>query len=195
MKQVLFAINKVINLSSYICIAALFLMVVNIFINVLVRYVVFGLFQDWGWIDVIDWYNAHLPWLGGVGMQELEWHFFSAIFLLGLGFTLRDNGHVRVDVFYDRFSRKTQAWINILGGLVFALPFSLLILYFGYDFFFESYESMENKGDPGSLPRLWPGKLLIVMAFFFLVLSIVAVILSEVLVIKNNGVDMKGEAA
>ncbi len=183
------ALNKLIDISGYICIIALLLMILNVFIDVFVRYAVFGTLQYFNWIAAIDWFNEHLSWLGGIGMQELEWHFFSLMFLLGLGYTLRENGHVRVDVLYDGFSRTTQAWINILGGLIFALPFCVLIIYYSSDFFLDSYESMENKGDPGSLPRLWPVKLILPVAFIFLVLSIITVIIQEYLVIqehKNN---------
>jgi TRAP-type mannitol/chloroaromatic compound transport system permease small subunit len=186
MKVVLRILHKIIDVSGYVCIAALLLMVANIFIDVLVRYVVFDVFRHLQWIAAIDWFNEHVSWLGSVGMQEMEWHFFSAVFLLGLGYTLRDNAHVRVDVLYERFSRTTQAWINIVGGFVFTLPFAVLIVYYGADFFYESFESMENKGDPGSLPRLWPGKLLIPMAFVFLILSVVTVMLSEFLVIQEE---------
>jgi TRAP-type mannitol/chloroaromatic compound transport system permease small subunit len=185
-KTVLHILHKIIDVSGYLCVAALLLMVANIFIDVLVRYVVFDVFRHFQWIAAIDWFNAHVSWLGGVGMQELEWHFFSAVFLLGLGYTLRDNGHVRVDVLYDGFSRTTQAWINIIGGFIFTLPFALLIVYYGADFFYDAFESMENKGDPGSLPRLWPGKLLIPVAFIFLILSVVTVMLSEFLVIQEE---------
>ena len=186
MKPILRILNRIIDASGYVCVAALLFMVANIFIDVLVRYVVFDVFRHLQWIAAIDWFNENVAWLGSVGMQELEWHFFSAIFLLGLGYTLRDNAHVRVDVLYEGFSRTTQAWINIVGGLVFTLPFALLIVYYGADFFYESFESMENKGDPGSLPRLWPGKLLIPTAFIFLILSVITVMLSEFQVIQEE---------
>ena len=186
MKTTLRFLNKIIDFSGYICIAALLLMIMNVFIDVFVRYAVFGLLQYFHWFAAIDWFNEHLSWLGGVGMQELEWHFFSLMFLMGLGYTLRENGHVRVDVLYDNFSRRKQAWINITGGIIFALPFCVLIVYYGSDFFYESFTSMENKGDPGSLPRLWPVKLIIPVAFSFLVLSIITVILSECIVLKEG---------
>lgn len=186
MKKLLGVLNKVIDISGYICVAALLLMIANVFIDVFVRYVIFGSLQYLQWISAIDWYNQHLSWLGGIGMQELEWHFFSVMFLLGLGYTLRDNGHVRVDVFYDGFSRTTQAWINIAGGLLFTIPFSILVLYFSSEFFYDSFQSMENKGDPGSLPRLWPVKLVLPIAFVFLILSVVTVILKECQVIAEE---------
>lgn len=186
MKAILRVLDKIIDVSGYICVVALLLMIINVFIDVFVRYAVFGVLQHFHWISAIDWFNEHLSWLGGIGMQELEWHFFSLMFLLGLGYTLRENGHVRVDVLYDGFSRTTQAWVNIIGGIVFALPFCILLVKYGGDFFAESFENMENKGDPGSLPRLWPGKLIIPVAFIFLILSIVTVILKEWIVIKEE---------
>jgi TRAP-type mannitol/chloroaromatic compound transport system permease small subunit len=194
MKTTLRFLNKIIDFSGYICIAALLLMILNVFIDVFVRYVVFGLLQYFHWIAALDWFNKHLSWLGGIGMQELEWHFFSLMFLMGLGYTLKENGHVRVDVLYDNFSRRKQAWINITGGLILALPFCALIVYYGSDFFYESFVIMDNKGDPGSLPRLWPGKLIIPVAFSFLILSIISVILSEWMVIKEEEHEQEQEA-
>ncbi len=196
MKAILRILEKIIDISGYVCVAALLLMIVNVFIDVFVRYAVFGMFQHFQWIGAIDWFNEHLSWLGGIGMQELEWHFFSLMFLLGLGYTLKENGHVRVDVLYDGFSRSTQAWINIIGGIVFALPFCILLVNYGSEFFYDSFLSMENKGDPGSLPRLWPGKLIIPVAFIFLILSIVTVILKEWIVIQEEKEkDIEGSAS
>lgn len=186
MKTLVDVLNKIIDVSGYICIAALLLMIINVFLGVFVRYVVFGSLQYFQWITAIDWYNEHLSWLGGVGMQELEWYFFSVMFLLGLGYPLRDNGHVRVDVLYDNVSRTTQAWVNIIGGLIFAIPFSILMFYFSFAFFYDSFQSMENRGDPGSLPRLWPVKLVLPIAFVFFILSVIAVMLKEFQVIKQQ---------
>ena len=59
---------------------------------------------------------------GNVAMQELEWHLFATIFLLGAGYTLKKNGHVRVDIFYTNFNERTKAWINLLGPIIFLLP-------------------------------------------------------------------------
>lgn len=182
-KPTLRVLNPIIDVSGWICVGALLLMIGNVFIDVFVRYVVIDILK---YFDIYLWYDKHLSWLGGIGMQELEWHWFSILFLLGLGYTLRDNGHVRVDVFYDRFPRKTQAWINILGGLIFTIPFSILVVNYGWEFFVDSWNTEENKGDPGSLPRLWPIKFVIPLAFVFLILSTIVVILQEALVIKGE---------
>ena len=178
MQATLRLLDKIIDGVGWLCVGALLLMIVNVFIDVFVRYVLIDTIKYFG---VYGWYDAYFGWLGGIAMQELEWHWFSIVFLLGLGYTLRTDGHVRVDVFYDRFSAKTKAYINIIGSLIFALPFSLLVLSFTWEFFYESFSNEENRGDPGSLPRLWPVKFILPVAFFFLILSVVAVVVRELL--------------
>jgi len=177
MKKTLFILNKIIDISGWVCVIALLLMVANVFIDVFVRYVLVGVLK---YLDLYLWYNEHLSWLGGIGMQELEWHWFSVLFLLGLGYTLRENGHVRVDIFYDNFSRRTQAIINIAGTFIFNLPFCMVMIYFCWEFFIDSYNSGENRGDPGSLPRLWPIKFVLPFSFAFLILSAMTVVLTEI---------------
>ncbi|MGH1485666.1 MAG: TRAP transporter small permease subunit [Cellvibrionaceae bacterium] len=183
MKSVLHFLNKIIDIVGWICVIAMLLMVLNVFIDVFVRYIVVGTLV---YFDAYLWYDKYFSWLGGVGMQELEWHWFSIMFLMGLGYTLRENGHVRVDVFYDNFPRRTQSWINIIGAIVFALPFCILVTHYSWGFFEESFINQENRGDPGSLPRLWPVKLVLPLAFGFLILSAVAVILKESLVLAGS---------
>ena len=187
MKSTLRFLNKIIDVVGWICVIALLLMIVNVFIDVFVRYLVIDLVK---YFDIYLWYDKHFAWLGGIGMQELEWHWFSVMFLMGLGYTLRENGHVRVDVLYDTFSEKKKSWVNLIGALVFALPFCSLIVFYGWDFFFSAFVNQENKGDPGSLPRLWPVKLVIPVSFAFLMMSIVAVMIKEYLVITDQYDDM-----
>jgi TRAP-type mannitol/chloroaromatic compound transport system permease small subunit len=69
-----------------------------------------------------------------IGFQEMEWHLFSAVFLLGVPYALKAGGHVRVDIFYERLSFKAQAVIDLIGTFVFLLPFCLLVAWFGVDF-------------------------------------------------------------
>lgn len=190
MKSTLRFLNKIIDVVGWICVVALLLMIVNVFIDVFVRYVVIDMVK---YFDIYLWYDKHFAWLGGIGMQELEWHWFSVMFLMGLGYTLRENGHVRVDVLYDTFPQKKKSWVNLIGSVIFALPFCFLIVYYGWDFFMSAFESQENKGDPGSLPRLWPIKLVIPVSFAFLMLSIVAVMIKEYLVITDQYDDIEDD--
>ncbi len=83
-------------------------------------------------------YDASMRYLfhsGSVALQELEWHIYDLIFLLGLSYTLKHDKHVRVDIFYTHFSKKTKAIINILSQIFLILPFVVLVLYVSWDLF------------------------------------------------------------
>jgi TRAP-type mannitol/chloroaromatic compound transport system permease small subunit len=101
---------------------------------------------------------------------EIQWYLFSAIFLLGAGWTLLRNAHVRIDVLSSRASQRTRAWIDIVGGLFFLLPMAILILYFSWPMFVQSYAGHEISSDAGGLVR-WPVKLLIPVGFALLALQ------------------------
>jgi TRAP-type mannitol/chloroaromatic compound transport system permease small subunit len=100
-------------------------------------------------IDVVMRYTANTSF---VFTQELEWHLFGFIFLMGAGYTLLYDQHVRVDVIYQRLSKKGQAWINVLGCLFFLFPGTLLIIYTSGVFAWESVTLMEGSPDPGGIP-------------------------------------------
>lgn len=106
-----------------------------------------------------------------IGMQELEWHLFAAIFLLGVPFALTTGTHVRVDLFYERMSVKHRAWVDILGTLLFLLPFALLVAWYGVFFAFDSYNLGEGSGDPGGLPYRWIIKSMIPISFLLIAIS------------------------
>ena len=86
-----------------------------------------------------------------IAFQEMEWHLFSAVFLLGVPYAIKAGGHVRVDVFYEQLSFKAQAIIDLIGTVVFLLPFCLLVAWYGIDVAKESYNLGETSGDPGGL--------------------------------------------
>lgn len=117
---------------------------------------------------------------------EIQWYLFGLIFLLGAGYTLKHNGHVRIDVLYGRFSPRTKAWVDLLGGLLFLLPMSGIIAWLGWDFFLASYAVDETSPDAGGLLR-WPIKLAVPLGFALLWLQGV----SEV--IKRAGVLWGGQ--
>ena len=84
--------------------------------------------------------------------HELEWHLFGFIFLLGAGYTLLQDGHVRVDIFYQRFGPKAKAWINLVGVLFFLIPGCVLIIATSWSFVVNSWTVMEGSPDPGGIP-------------------------------------------
>lgn len=85
--------------------------------------------------------------------QELEWHLFATLFLLGSAYTLRYDKHVRVDVFYSRFSEKRKAWVNLIGTLIFLIPFCLVIIKTSIPFTHDAWVISESSAEPGGLPH------------------------------------------
>lgn len=101
---------------------------------------------------------------------EVQWYLFSAVFLLAAGYTLLRNEHIRIDVVVGRFSRRTQAWIDVIGTALFLMPMAVLILWLSWPMFKLSYVSGEMSNNAGGLIR-WPVKLLIPAGFLLLSLQ------------------------
>lgn len=121
-----------------------------------------------------------------IAMQELEWHLFSAVFLLGIPYAIHENSHVRVDIFYDRWSQKTQAYINLFGTIFFILPFVVLVSYYSISFAFDAYEIGEGSGDPGGLPYRWIIKSLIPFSFIMMGLASLGLITRALLILNRH---------
>ncbi|MDT8384495.1 MAG: TRAP transporter small permease subunit [Gammaproteobacteria bacterium] len=111
--------------------------------------------------------------VGSVGLQELEWHLFALIFLLGAAYTFKHDDHVRVDIFYRhrRLSDRHRAWIDLLGGLFFLLPFCLLIIVSSLTFVENAYVIGEGSPDPGGLRYRFLLKAAIPLSFSLLLLQ------------------------
>jgi TRAP-type mannitol/chloroaromatic compound transport system permease small subunit len=126
-----------------------------------------------------------------VAIQELEWHLFAAIFLLGAAYTLKADRHVRVDVLYVKFSPKTRAWVNLLGCLIFLIPFCILIIISSKNFVINSIKVMETSPDPGGLPARFLLKAFIPLGFAMLLAQGISMLLKSLLVIR--GVSLNNE--
>lgn len=110
-----------------------------------------------------------LDW-GSNALLESQWFMFGLVFLFCASWTLRDGGHVRIDVVSSRLSPIARIWIDILGGLLFLLPVCLLIAYDSWNFFLIAYQTNEASSNPGGL-LWWPIKLAIPVAFILLSLQ------------------------
>ena len=84
--------------------------------------------------------------------QELEWHLFAFIFLIGAGYTLLHDGHVRVDIIYQRLGIRGRAWINLVGVIFFLFPGCIMIIVTSIKFVYTSWAIMEGSPDPGGIP-------------------------------------------
>lgn len=119
-------------------------------------------------------YDASVRYIfseGSTALQELEWHFFDVVILFGIAYTMKHASHVRVDIFYEKYSQKTQLLVDIISSLFFILPFSFLIIYIGVDFVHLSFVQHEASSDPGGLKYRFLVKSLMPLAFVFLSLQ------------------------
>lgn len=125
---------------------------------------------------------------GSVALQELEWHLFAVVFLLGGAYTLKHDAHVRVDILYQsRFiSDSGRAWINILGFVLFLLPFSIMILLTTWPFVENAFYYNEGSPDPGGLPYRFILKGMILLAFVFMLVQGIAELLKQIQFLTNK---------
>jgi TRAP-type mannitol/chloroaromatic compound transport system permease small subunit len=158
-------INRFSDTLGKISATLLILLLINVFYDVIMRY----LFND-----------------VSIGMQELEWHLYAAIFMLGIPYTLYKEGHVRVDIIFESLSLRKQAWIDLLGTIFLLIPFSVLVTTYGIDFAMESYSLGETSGDPGGLPYRWLIKSLIPFAFISIAISGVGLALKSINTLRHD---------
>jgi TRAP-type mannitol/chloroaromatic compound transport system permease small subunit len=120
---------------------------------------------------------------GSTIIQELEWHFHTALFTLVLGYTYVNNRHVRVDLVREKISFRKQAWIEFMGVSTFMIPFCSIILYFSIVYTLESYNTGEISASMVGLPHRWIIKSVLVFGILVALLSGIAVWLQTVLVL------------
>jgi len=101
---------------------------------------------------------------------EIQWYLFSAIFLLGAGYTLKKNEHVRIDLVAGKFSKRGQTWIDIFGIIFFLMPMAIAIVYLSWPVFMLAIETNEQSNNAGGL-TVWPARLMVPVGFFLLVLQ------------------------
>lgn len=157
-------IESVVNVVGKITSILLLLMIFNVFYDVVMRY----FFRN-----------------SSVGMQEMEWHLFSVIILFGVSVALKDEGHVRVDFLYEKYSVRKKAMINILGTLFFLLPLAILVASGSFGFVMDSYSINEISEDPGGLTHRWIIKSMIPASFIFLIFSSVGYVVKNINIFRG----------
>ncbi len=125
----------------------LLLLIINLFFDVVLRY----------------FFNTTFIWL-----QEFEWHLFAVMFLFGIAYAINEESHVRVDFVYDTHKPKTKAYINIVGTVLFLIPFALFVVFDSFDFVYDAYDYGEISEDPGGLTHRWIIKFMIPLSFAFI---------------------------
>lgn len=134
-------------------------------------------------VDVLTRYFFNFTYIWVI---ELEVYFFAFIFLIGGGYAFQKDTHVRVDVFYSKMSLRGQAWVNLIGGILFLLPWCVVVLYISFGYAMASYQIGERSPQPGGLPALYLLKFSIVLAFALMILQALASILKSIQTLLAN---------
>lgn len=100
-----------------------------------------------------------------VFVQELEWHLFAVMFLIGAGYTHLRNDHVRVDIIYARLGERAKAWIDFMGSLVFLFPTAFLLVWTSIPWVAASAVVLEGSPDPGGIPGRFVLKAVLPLGF------------------------------
>ncbi|MGB0576906.1 MAG: TRAP transporter small permease subunit [Alphaproteobacteria bacterium] len=124
--------------------------------------------------------STQQQWFGSTLLQELEWHLHTILFLFCLGYAYIKGAHIRIDVFREKFSASTKAWIEIAGLVLFLLPFCILVITSAIDFATSSYLQHEGSASGGGLPHRWVIKATLPAGLILLALSGVAVLLKQI---------------
>jgi TRAP-type mannitol/chloroaromatic compound transport system permease small subunit len=124
--------------------------------------------------------------IGPVALQELEWHLMSPIALIGMSYAMRHNDHVRVDIFYDKFSERTRHVIDLLAAVA-TVAVALIIITLSYKFVLQAYAIGEGSPDPGGLPHRFALRAFIPLGFALLaVQGLVVTIRSAVQIFRRR---------
>lgn len=115
---------------------------------------------------------------------EIQWYMFAAMVLLGGPYTLKLNEHVRVDLVYSMVSERTRIWIDIIGGLLFLLPICVILTYFTWPWFVDSWRLNESSSNAGGLIR-WPVKLMLPLGFFLMALQGISELIKRIAALEH----------
>ena len=116
---------------------------------------------------------------------EIQWYMFGVMFMLGASYTLARNEHVRVDIVYGNVSKRTQLWIDLLGGILFLLPATIIIGWLSWPVFHNSYLINEGSSNAGGLLR-WPIKFFLPLGFALLTLQGISEIIKRTAALRGE---------
>jgi len=115
---------------------------------------------------------------------EVQWYMFTGMVMFGGAYTLKMNEHVRVDLFYGIFPEKVRIWIDIIGGFLFLLPICVILVFFTWPWFVESWQIQEMSSNAGGLIR-WPVKLMLPAGFLLMIFQGLSEIIKRVAALEH----------
>ena len=131
--------------------------------------------------------------LGSIALQESVTYLHCLVFMMGFAFTLKHDGHVRVDIFYRGFSPRFKAIVNLIGGLLFLIPFCLLIFFTSWDYVLASWAISETSAENNGLPFIYLLKTLMLLMPVTLLLQGIAEIIRSGLILSGADVSVNAK--
>jgi TRAP-type mannitol/chloroaromatic compound transport system permease small subunit len=162
--------------------------------------------------DTVDWLTEHLgQWLKWLVLfsslisafnavmrytihyssnawLEIQWYMFGAMFLLGAGYALKHEEHVRVDVLFSKMTPRQQAWLDVFGGIFFLMPMAVIIGWMSIPMVVNSFKIWEHSSDPGGLLR-WPIKIVLPVGFVLVALQGLSELIKRVAFLNGHPVE------
>jgi TRAP-type mannitol/chloroaromatic compound transport system permease small subunit len=122
-------------------------------------------------------------------VDELVKYLFSTMFMLGIAYTLKNDNHIRVDIFYQKMSEKGKATVNLLGTVFFLFPVCILIFYYSFDWVVDSWMNLEKANNPGGIDFIYGLKTLILIMPVLVFVQGIAIILNSIVKLTNSRPD------
>ncbi len=116
---------------------------------------------------------------------ELQWYLYGTAFLLAAAYALQNNEHVRIDFIANMLTKRARDWIDLFGHIVFLVPFTGMMVYLAWPWFWKSYFNGEMSGSAGGL-ILWPAKIMVLLGFMLLLAQAVSEIIKRIGVIRGT---------
>jgi TRAP-type mannitol/chloroaromatic compound transport system permease small subunit len=123
--------------------------------------------------------------LGWIWLQESVTYMHAALFLVGAAYTLKHEGHVRVDIFYRRFTPRTQAWVDLGGSLLLLMPVCVFIFIVSWEYVAQSWALHEGSREAGGLDAVYLLKSLILVMAGLLLLQGLSMVIRRVLILLD----------
>lgn len=127
--------------------------------------------------------------VNSIALQESVIYMHSLVFLLGICVTLKADEHVRVDIFYRRFSPQKKAWIDSIGNIIFLLPLSVFLFFISFNFVGSAWQTFEGSSEPGGIPAVFLLKTLIPVTAISIALQGIAITLRQIVFLVSPSLD------
>ena len=124
---------------------------------------------------------------GNIAVQELVMYFHAAVFMLGAAYTLQDDGFVRVDIFYQNYSTKTKAWLNLFGTIFLLMPMVIFIFWMCFDYVIDSWRIYEESRETGGLAYVYILKSFMLIMPVLLFLQGISEFFKQMVILQNKG--------